>query len=439
VYASTNNPTAPVTLAVGAPSTAGFTWANAQHEAYAETVTIVHPPSTEYLGGEVSIFYIANASAMATSVTTTVTATANNGTPAVYFTLFEFSGLATSSPVDTTGTGNNDTSSATTPAAGVLTTSKTDLIFVADTANETAGSGYTLSSVDNNVQYILSQASGSIATAFGTAKAPWAAVAIAFIAEVSANAGPSSVGVTAATGTASGLQTELADPSGVGVTSAVNDPTTIANSTIDATGVSVVSAAGTANTLGSSGAEPLGVGVIAATGTALGGGQHQNAAPSSVGVKAAVGEFTAGLPINYGNVVSGSSALPCGIAAIDYFYVRWTGWLTVPVSGLWTLGLNVSDGADFYIGSAFIVNVLSAAQTANALVEYTNSFQVELTAHISYPIVIEWQHAGGTAFECQLLWTPPASSVELIPTANLSLAGKWWVTSSGNPYPSTWY
>jgi len=48
--------------------------------------------------------------------------------------------------------------------------------------------------------------------------------------------------------------------------------------------------------------------------------------------------------INFGNVVAGSPAKPAPING-TYFYARWTGFLCPTVSGVYTLGLNVQDGA----------------------------------------------------------------------------------------------
>lgn len=155
-------------------------------------------------------------------------------------------------------------------------------------------------------------------------------------------------------------------------------------------------------------------------------------------MKAALGIVSAGIPINYGNVVTGSSGLPSGVNT-TYFYTRWTGWLIVDTPGVYTIGLNVGDGGDLYIGTQPIVNTLGASQSANATAIYTQSSRVELAANIAYPLTIEWQHGGGSHYECQLLWTPPGGATEIIPTANLSLAGKWWNGNSSQWYPNTWY
>jgi hypothetical protein len=80
------------------------------------------------------------------------------------------------------------------------------------------------------------------------------------------------------------------------------------------------------------------------------------------------------------------------------------------------------------------------AHMPNSTTAYTQSQTVELAMNIAYPIVVEWQHGSGANYECQLLWTPPNTTTPVvIPTANLSLTGKWWNGTSADWYPTTWY
>jgi hypothetical protein len=125
--------------------------------------------------------------------------------------------------------------------------------------------------------------------------------------------------------------------------------------------------------------------------------------------------------LNIGNVVSGSAALPTGVST-TYIFARATGYLVPSVTGLYTIGLNYSDGANLFIGSTALFSNLAGAHTANSSAAYISSGQIQLTAGIYYPIVIEWQHGSGANYELQLLWTPPTSSVALIPSANLSIS-----------------
>jgi hypothetical protein len=382
-------------ITFSAPTTSGFTWTLAASDTYEEVVSSHDGELLTYYNGGVAVYYIADASAMSDTTTTSVSATGGGGTPTTSFNMYEFTGVATSSPLDTDSGARNATGTSSTINPGSLTTTASDLIFVSCTdSGATHGTGFT-SGVTDADQYRLNIAAGTIATAFGTSAGVWASVAVAFKSNsTSANA----------------------DPSGVTSDFAVGSPSTSASSSVNASGVAA----------------------DFTIGTALPGGGVSFAEPSGLSISSGIGAATAGVPINYGNVVSGSSGLPTGINT-TYFYARWTGWLTVTVPGIYTLGLNVEDGGDFYIGTQPVVLSLAAMETANSSDAYTNSSTVELAANIPYPIVIEWQHGSGANYECQLLWTPPGGSVELIPTSNISLSGKWWNTTSGDPYPQAWY
>ena len=160
------------------PVTSGFTWTLATSATFSDVGT-AH--------GAVSIYYIANASSMATSVTTTVTSSVSLDD--IEFSLYEFSGLTAGVSVDTTEA--TSSTSGGTPNTTSLTTSATDLIIVAMSAvgsNGSAGSRYTLginaanqfSGCVGQTQYILNQAQGTIATSFGTSQTYWGCCAVAF-------------------------------------------------------------------------------------------------------------------------------------------------------------------------------------------------------------------------------------------------------------------
>ena len=175
------------------------------------------------------------------------------------------------------------------------------------------------------------------------------------------------------------------------------------------------------------------------------------ATPTGVSMMTALGPTQPGIPIDYGNGGGGTSApLPSGVNS-TYFYARWVGFLTPSVSGIYTVGLNYSDGADFYIGSQPIVTDLNGMQISNpadpstGIPEYVTSSQIALVKNVAYPVVIEWQHGGGADFELQFLWTPPSRTngppgvTEVIPEANISLVGSWWNGTSSQWYPTVWY
>ena len=140
--------------------------------------------------GKCAIYYITNASAMATSTHTTVSAEqikSPSGNPQVWveFQLYE---LVINGTLDTDQTGSGSSSI---PSTTNLTTTENDVVLVAVNAEGTtgvAGSGYTLgidsshqnSGVVGQLQYNLGINAGSVPTAFGTSETNWSAVAAAF-------------------------------------------------------------------------------------------------------------------------------------------------------------------------------------------------------------------------------------------------------------------
>jgi hypothetical protein len=340
-----------------------------------------------YIRGGVAVFYAQNAPSVSSTVTTTAAVT---GSFSHAVQLYEFSGAAQAGALDANAGAQNSSESPTTVNPGSLTTTATDLIFVAANPATTHGSGFTAGAT-NVVQYILNQAAGTVATAYGSTADLWASVAVAL-----------KVG---------------------GVT---------------LTGVSAASGVNTLTPSASASGVPSGVSASTGTGSFIAGGAISIVNLTGVSATTATGVVSAGVAINYGNVVSGSSALP-GTINTTYFYVRWIGWLTPLVSGVYTLGLNVQDGGDLYVGSQQIVSTLGATQVANSTAAYTQSKVIELRANVPYPLVVEWQHGTGSDYECQVLWTPPGGSVEVIPTTALSLTGRWWNGNSGQWYPNTWY
>lgn len=164
---------------IQAPVTAGFTWILAASGSYGD--------STNHLGGKASIFYILSASAMASSLSTSVTATASGTSPSltVEFACWEISGPTT---LDQTNTLSSQTTSPTN--AGSLVDAGTDFVIVAaageGSTTATAGAGYTLSispasATPGRSQYQLNASSGTLATGFtGTVGNPWGCAAASF-------------------------------------------------------------------------------------------------------------------------------------------------------------------------------------------------------------------------------------------------------------------
>src|ERR1035437_9291193 len=153
--------------------------------------------------------------------------------------------------------------------------------------------------------------------------------------------------------------------------------------------------------------------------------------------------------IDYGNVVGTSSALPTGVNS-TYLYAAWTGWLVPTVSGLYTVGVNASGGANISLCGVDMLMHLGDTDTANSDGSYTQSFKIMLTAGVYYDIEVDWQHGGSGGggpptndYELQLLWTPPLGSPEVIPAECLThysyqmsynLWGQW-----ANGTSDSWY
>ena len=138
--------------------------------------------------------------------------------------------------------------------------------------------------------------------------------------------------------------------------------------------------------------------------------------------------------INYGNVVSGSSALPSG-ANTNYFYFRAVGYLIPPTTGVYTVGFNSSNGCNLIVGGQVIISNLKTTQTANSSLAYTQSMGINLTAGVWYQMAIEWQYGAGSAYECQFIWTLPKGTPALVPSTSLSTSS---TTITGSLAADVW-
>ena len=161
---------------ISTPTTSGFTWEQA--------VTVFYTDATNQKSSTVTIFYIANAGAMSSSLSTSVTATKSGAVSTdVSFTAYEFTGVKTASSLDQINGAFSQTSSPIT--AGSLVTTGTALIIAACIAEATVstGSGFT-AGPNTSEQYILNHSSGTISTAFGnnSGSQEWGACAADFLA-----------------------------------------------------------------------------------------------------------------------------------------------------------------------------------------------------------------------------------------------------------------
>lgn len=348
----------------------------------------------EDFGGAASIFYIANAGIMSSTTTVEATISLPSNTTnflTVEFALYEFSGAGTLQKIGDSGgsEGRPQTADLETLTNCLIL----DVMSCQGVAAGIAASGYTLGYTEvyedpstflAQTQYILNASEGVINTAFTASSAGyWGCNVAAFVVITPASVSPTGVSVTSSVGKA------VASYAGVAITSKV----------------------GVALTRASSNVSPLGV-----VATAL------------------VSTTYAGLGIDYGNIVSGSSGLPPGVNTTN-FYVRWDGYLVPSISGLYTIGVNSEDGCNLYLGSTGLIQDIEAIQIANPILGYTQSAQIYLEAGTFYHITFEWQHGDSSNYEFQLIWTTPEEIMELIPTRNMSdtmssitgvMTGKWW-------------
>lgn len=177
----------PTTIAT--PTTAGVTWAAILNGGWSAGTA----RNNEF------IWIAGNAPSVSSGTTTTIhfTISAAVGTSSgggfAEFSLYEFSGIVHSS---STGVGGplidkdaglpNQTGGA--PATANLATTVPDLViasFTGNSANDTAGAGYTLGqtftvATTTQFQYKTGVAAGSVATGFTGAQGNWGAISIAF-------------------------------------------------------------------------------------------------------------------------------------------------------------------------------------------------------------------------------------------------------------------
>lgn len=96
-----------------------------------------------------------------------------------------------------------------------------------------------------------------------------------------------------------------------------------------------------------------------------------------------------------------------GTGLIDYFYVRWTGLVRVPMAGKYTFYAESDDGSRVFIGETKVIdnNGLHAMEE--------KSGEIDLKAG-DHPIRIEmFENAGGAG--CRISWEGPGLAKEIIP------------------------
>jgi len=92
---------------------------------------------------------------------------------------------------------------------------------------------------------------------------------------------------------------------------------------------------------------------------------------------------------------------------VDGFAVRWTGKITAPDTGTYTIGGRGNGPLKIWLDGKLVVEELTNRRTRNALKE------IELEAGRSYYIKIEYQEQSNTGAQMRLVWRTPSSQTGL--------------------------
>ncbi len=99
----------------------------------------------------------------------------------------------------------------------------------------------------------------------------------------------------------------------------------------------------------------------------------------------------------------------------DYVGAVWTGWLTIPATGLWTLSTESDDGSRLWIGDTMVVD----NDGLHGMVLRQGSIALAAGKH---PVRMEFfEYGGGAGMIAR--WSGPGSANAVIPAASLSHGG----------------
>jgi hypothetical protein len=115
----------------------------------------------------------------------------------------------------------------------------------------------------------------------------------------------------------------------------------------------------------------------------------------------------------------------------EYYSARFTGALTAPVSGAYTLCLVSDDGAELYVGGQLLINAQSApAQRVCAVTALTGGQPTALELDYWHPqgdgyLQLTWIPPGGQSATVSLSgvpddWSGTAAAGEIIPSSDFS-------------------
>lgn len=121
----------------------------------------------------------------------------------------------------------------------------------------------------------------------------------------------------------------------------------------------------------------------------------------------------------------GTASPLTGIGA-DLFSARWTGWITAPSSGSYTLYTTSDDGVRLWVGGQQIINNWTNHAPT------TNAGQIALSAGQAASVRLEYdENTGGAVMKLE--WVGPNLTGEVVPSSGLSLIGGGAVTPPPPP------
>ena len=97
----------------------------------------------------------------------------------------------------------------------------------------------------------------------------------------------------------------------------------------------------------------------------------------------------------------------------DYFSVRWTGQVQVPITGTYTFATTSDNGVRLWVNGQRIINAWNSQSPP-----VNSSAGITLTAGVRYDIRVDFYERRGAA-QIQLRWAPPGQAETVIPTDQL--------------------
>jgi hypothetical protein len=107
----------------------------------------------------------------------------------------------------------------------------------------------------------------------------------------------------------------------------------------------------------------------------------------------------------------GSGSPMPGRLPVDYFSVRWVGFIKAPVTGTYTFHTWTDDGSRLTVAGKKIIDYWGSCCSDHA-------GTIDLNAGVLYPIVLEFHEIGGGAGSHYINWEAPGLPLENIPISD---------------------